>query len=202
MIQKAAGTPGRGGRQAGPGGAAGAGGGRRRRHRDDGPAACCGAAGPRVPPAACGGRGKLASAGRSALISRVTGELAGLAEATAAQAAAVPRNGRRAVPYALSGRMRGRLRRALGELAVTIERTAKIVGQARTRMAGLIPDGASRLVACTTAMPGRSPRAGGPTRRVRVQGPGRRRRQRRRRRLRRRCGPAPMGHNWPPPSTG
>jgi transposase, IS5 family len=91
-------------------------------------------------------RGKLASAGRSALISRVTGELAGLADTTAAQAAAVLRNGRRAVPHALSGRMRGRLRRALGELAVTIERTAMIVTQVRTRLAGQMPDGATRLV--------------------------------------------------------
>jgi len=91
-------------------------------------------------------RGKLASAGRSALISRVTGELAGLAETTAAQAAAVLRNGRRAVPQALSGRMRGRLRRALAELAVTIERTATIVTQVRTRLAGQMPDGATRLV--------------------------------------------------------
>ena len=91
-------------------------------------------------------RGKLASAERSALISRVTGELAGLAETTAAQAAAVLRNGRRAVPQALSGRMRGRLRRALGELAVTIERTATIVAQVRTRLAGQMPDGATRLV--------------------------------------------------------
>jgi len=91
-------------------------------------------------------RGKLASAGRSALISRVSGELADLAETTAAQAAMVLRNGRRAVPHALSGRMRGRLRRALKELAVTIERTATIVAQARTRLAGQMPDGATRLV--------------------------------------------------------
>jgi IS5 family transposase len=91
-------------------------------------------------------RGKLASAERSALISRVTGELAGLAETTAAQAAAVLRNGRRAVPHALTGRMRGRLRRALAELAVTIKRTATIVTQARTRLAGQMPDGATRLV--------------------------------------------------------
>jgi transposase, IS5 family len=91
-------------------------------------------------------RGKLASQERSALISRVTGELAGLAETTAAQAAAVLRNGRRAVGHALSGRMRGRLRRALDELAVTIERTATIVTQARMRLAGHMPDGATRLV--------------------------------------------------------
>jgi IS5 family transposase len=76
----------------------------------------------------------------------VTGELAGLAEKAAAQAAAVLRNGRRALPKALSGRVRGRLRRALGELATTIERTGTIVAQARARLAGQTPDGATRLV--------------------------------------------------------
>ena len=76
----------------------------------------------------------------------MTGELAALAETTAAQAAGVLRNGRRAVPRALSGRMRGRLRRALAELAVTLERTATIVTQVRTRLAGQMPDGATRLV--------------------------------------------------------
>ena len=69
------------------------------------------------------------------MIRRVTGELAGLAEKTAAQAAAVLRNGRRAVPKAVSGRMRGRLRRALDDLAVTIGRTAQIVAQTRSRLA-------------------------------------------------------------------
>ncbi len=42
--------------------------------------------------------------------------------------------------------MRGRLRRALDELAVTIERTAKIVAQTRSRLAGQLPDSAARLV--------------------------------------------------------
>jgi transposase, IS5 family len=78
--------------------------------------------------------------------SRATGDLADLAQTTAAQAAAVLRNGRRALPRALTGRMRGRLRRALGELAVTIERTATVVAQARSRLAGQMPDGATRLV--------------------------------------------------------
>jgi IS5 family transposase len=91
-------------------------------------------------------RGKLASAGRSRLISRVIGELGDLAEKAAAQATAVLRNGRRALPRALTGRVRGRLRRALGELAVTIGRTAMIVAQARTRLAGQMPGGAARLV--------------------------------------------------------
>jgi IS5 family transposase len=79
-------------------------------------------------------------------ICRVTGELAGLAEKTAAQAAAVVRNSRRAVPKALSGRVRGRLRRALSELAVTIERTAQVVAQTRSRLAGQLPESAARLV--------------------------------------------------------
>src|SRR6266513_751866 len=82
----------------------------------------------------------------SRAITRVTGDLADLAESAAAQAAAVLRNGRRALPRALTGRMRGRLRRALGELAVTIERTATVMAQARARLAGQMPDGATRLV--------------------------------------------------------
>jgi transposase, IS5 family len=82
----------------------------------------------------------------SRTIGRVTGDLADLAESAAGQAAAVLRNGRRALPRALTGRMRGRLRRALAELAVTIDRTATVVAQARTRLAGQTPDGATRLV--------------------------------------------------------
>jgi IS5 family transposase len=91
-------------------------------------------------------RAKLGREESTAAIARVTGELADLADKAAAEAAAVLRNGRRAVPKALSGRVRGRLRRALDELAVTIERTATIVAQARTRLAGQVPDGATRLV--------------------------------------------------------
>ena len=91
-------------------------------------------------------RGKLSREESTQVIRRVTGELAGLAEKSAAQAAAVVRNGRRAVPKAVSGRMRGRLVRALDELTVTIERTAQVVAQARIRVAGQTPDGATRLV--------------------------------------------------------
>ena len=42
--------------------------------------------------------------------------------------------------------MRGRLRRALDELAVTIGRTGTIVAQTRARLAGQMPDSATRLV--------------------------------------------------------
>jgi transposase, IS5 family len=91
-------------------------------------------------------RAKLGRDESSRVMGRMTGDLADLAEIVAAQAAAVLRNGRRAVGRALTGRMRGRLRRALGELAVTIERTATVVAQARARLAGQMPDGATRLV--------------------------------------------------------
>jgi len=91
-------------------------------------------------------RSKLGREETTQAIARVTGQLADLAAKTVVQAAAVLRNGRRAVPKALSGRMRGRLRRALEELAVTIERTGTIITQTRTRLAGQAPDGATRLV--------------------------------------------------------
>jgi transposase, IS5 family len=91
-------------------------------------------------------RAKLGREESTRAIARVTGELADLAEQAAAQAAAVLRNGRRALPKALSGRVRSLLRRALDELATTMERTGKIVAQARTRLAGQTPDGATRLV--------------------------------------------------------
>ena len=91
-------------------------------------------------------RSKLGREESTQAIARVTGELVGLAEKAAAQAAAVLRNGRPALPKTLSGRVRGRLRRALDELTVTIERTGKIVTQTRTRLAGQTPEGATRLV--------------------------------------------------------
>jgi IS5 family transposase len=117
-------------------------------------------------------------------ICRVTGELAGLADKAAAEAAAVLRNGRRAVPKALSGRVRGRLVRALGELAVTIERTAAIVAQTRSRLAGQLPASATPLVSQhdPDARPIRKGRIDRPAG-VRVQGPGQRQRRRRHPRL-------------------
>jgi IS5 family transposase len=91
-------------------------------------------------------RSKLGREETTRVIARVSAQLADMAGKAAVQAAAVLRNGRRAVPKALSGRMRGRLRRALNELAVTIERAGAIIAQTRTRLAGQTPDGATRLV--------------------------------------------------------
>jgi IS5 family transposase len=109
-------------------------------------------------------RGKLSREESTRVIARVTGELADLAEKAAAEAAAVLRNGRRALPRALSGRVRGRLRRALDELAVIIERTATVIAQARSRLAGQMPDSATRLVSLhdPDARPIRKGRTGRP----------------------------------------
>jgi IS5 family transposase len=109
-------------------------------------------------------RGKLSREESTRVIRRVTGELADLAGKAAAEAAAVLRNGRRALPRALSGRVRGRLRRALDELAVTMERTAKIIAQTRTRLAGQAPESATRLVSLhdPDARPIRKGRTGRP----------------------------------------
>ena len=103
-------------------------------------------------------RGKLSREESTQVIHRITGELADLAGKTAMQAAAVLRNGRRALPKALSGRMRGRLRRALDELAATIERTGKIVAQTRSRLAGSSRTARPAWSACTIPMPDRSAR--------------------------------------------
>jgi IS5 family transposase len=90
-------------------------------------------------------RGAQAREEAQATVLRVTGQLAGIAERSSADAVVVLRNARRAVPKA-TGRARGRLRRALTELAVVIERTARIVAQTRTRLAGITPDSATRIV--------------------------------------------------------
>jgi transposase, IS5 family len=91
-------------------------------------------------------RAKQAKEESTAAIRRATGQLADLAETTMAEAAAVLRNGHRALRRVADGRARGRLRRALAELAATVVRTRRIAAQARTRLAGQTPDGASRLV--------------------------------------------------------
>jgi IS5 family transposase len=60
---------------------------------------------------------------------------------TAQQAAAVMRNARRA----LAG-LTGRLRRAIDELATTIEPTGQVVAPTRLRLSGRKPDSATRIV--------------------------------------------------------
>ena len=94
-------------------------------------------------------------------VQRITGELAGLAERAAADAQRLLANARRALrraqakaeqlaaagaPDAAAGRRRGRLRRAVNDLTKLLEVTRRIAAQTRQRVAGTVPDGATRRV--------------------------------------------------------
>jgi IS5 family transposase len=94
-------------------------------------------------------------------VRRITGELAGLAERAAADAGRLLVNARCAVRRAktraaelaaagvldpAAGRRRGRLRRAVNDLASLLEVTRRIAAQARQRLAGVTPAGATRRV--------------------------------------------------------
>jgi len=96
-----------------------------------------------------------------ATVARVTGELAGLAERAARDAARLLANARRALRRAearaaalaaaglrdpAAGRRRGRLRRAVNDLAGLLDATQRIAAQTRQRLAGVTPDGATRRV--------------------------------------------------------
>ena len=98
---------------------------------------------------------------KQAVVARMTGELAGLAERAATDArrllanarAALRRAGAKAaalaaagVKDAAAGRRRGRLHRAVNDLARLLEVTRTVAAQARQRLAGDMPDGASRRV--------------------------------------------------------
>jgi IS5 family transposase len=98
---------------------------------------------------------------KQAAVARVTGELADLAECAAAEARQLLANGRRALQRAgaraaalaasglrdaAAGRRRGRLRRAVSDLAQLLDVTVQIAEQARQRIAGTMPPGATRRV--------------------------------------------------------
>jgi transposase, IS5 family len=96
-----------------------------------------------------------------ATVLRITRELAGLAGRAAADAERLLANARRALCRAqrkaaglaaaggrdaAAGRRRGRLRRAVNDLAELLEATRRIAAQTRQRLAGITPDGATRRV--------------------------------------------------------
>jgi IS5 family transposase len=80
-----------------------------------------------------------------AAVRRITGELAGIAESAMGEADAVLRNARRAV-RAATGPRRGRLVRALNDLVTIVDQTRRVVAQTRSRLAGVMPESASRVV--------------------------------------------------------
>ncbi|NMH98255.1 ISNCY family transposase [Pseudonocardia acidicola] len=96
-----------------------------------------------------------------AVVRRITGELAGLAERAAADAELLLVNARRALRRAQAkaaelaaaglhdaagGRRRGRLRRAVNDLTGLLAATRRIADQTRQRLSGTTPEGAARRV--------------------------------------------------------
>jgi transposase, IS5 family len=79
------------------------------------------------------------------VVFEVTGQVARLAEAQLADARRIVTNARRALARGCT-RPTGRLRTLVNELETTIQRSQRLLDQARTRLAGGMPDGASRLV--------------------------------------------------------
>jgi len=98
-----------------------------------------------------------------AAVRRITGELAGIAEAAMREAAAVIRHAKRAL-RAGSGPRKGRLHRAINDLNTLMGRTERVVAQTRSRLAGVMPESATRLVSLhdVDARPIRKGRLGKP----------------------------------------
>jgi transposase, IS5 family len=90
-------------------------------------------------------RGAQAKNEAQRVVHRATAALARLAESTADDARAVLRNARRALRTATSRRA-GQLRRAVNDLAAAIDVTTVVASQARSRLAGVMPDAAARVV--------------------------------------------------------
>ena len=80
-----------------------------------------------------------------AAVRRITGELAGIAEAAICDGATVLRNAKRAL-RTVSGRRRARLHQAINHLTTVVARTQRVVAQTRSRLAGVMPDSSGRLV--------------------------------------------------------
>jgi IS5 family transposase len=79
------------------------------------------------------------------VVFEVTEQVAGLAEAQLADARRIMTNARRALARGHT-RPTGRLRAVVEELQTTIQRSQRLLDQAYIRLAGGMPDGASRLV--------------------------------------------------------
>ena len=96
-------------------------------------------------------------------VRRLTSELADIAEHTMRDAAAVVRNAKRALRRA-SGQRKARLHRAIDDLQAILGKTERLVAQTRSRLAGVMPESATRLVSLNDpdARPIRKGRLGKP----------------------------------------
>jgi IS5 family transposase len=108
-------------------------------------------------------RGEQQRDAAQAAVRRITGELAGIAQAAMCEAAAVIRNARRALGSA-SGHRKGQLHRAINRLDTLVGRAERVVAQTLSRLAGVMPESASRLVSLhdVDARPIRKGRLGKP----------------------------------------
>jgi IS5 family transposase len=98
-----------------------------------------------------------------AAVRRITGELVEIADQAMTEAAAVLRNARRALRAAVGPR-KGRLARAINHLDTMVRRTHRVVAQTRSRLAGVMPESATRVVSLhdADARPIRKGRLGKP----------------------------------------
>ncbi|MCV6990826.1 ISNCY family transposase [Mycobacterium timonense] len=98
-----------------------------------------------------------------AAVHRITAELADIAQAAVGEAAAVLRNARRAL-HTATGSRRGRLAQATNHLDTMMQRTQRVVAQSRSRLAGVMPESATRVVSLhdVDARPIRKGRLGKP----------------------------------------
>jgi transposase, IS5 family len=98
-----------------------------------------------------------------AFVRRITGELASIAEQALREATAVRRNAKRGLHRA-TGRRKARLHQAINYLDTLIARTERVVAQARSRLAGVMPESSTRLVSLhdVDARPIRKGRLGKP----------------------------------------
>ncbi len=90
-------------------------------------------------------RGAAAREEGQVAVLRITGQLADIADAAIADAQAVMRNARRGLAK-VTGQRRGRLHRAINDLSTLVARTGQVISQTRSRLAGVMPDSASRIV--------------------------------------------------------
>ena len=108
-------------------------------------------------------RGAAAREEGQAAVLRITGELGDIAQSVMADGQAVVRNARRSL-RTTGGRRRGQLHRALNDLDTLLECTKCVVDQTRSRLAGVMPDSATRIVSLhdVDARPIRKGRLGKP----------------------------------------
>ena len=98
-----------------------------------------------------------------AAVQRITGELADIAQACLREAVAVVRNAKRAL-RSVTGTRKGRLTQAINHLDALMTRTQQVVTQTRSRLNGVMPESATRVVSLhdVDARPIRKGRLGKP----------------------------------------